>query len=111
MKKVFVCSPYRGNVEENIKKAKQYAKYASLKGNAVFVPHLLYTQFLDDSIEQEREAGINSGLEFLKLCDEMWVFANDYDHCTTGMKQEIDACYQKPKSIMIKYIDPAECHL
>lgn len=27
MKLIYVCSPYRGNIEENVKKAQKYSRY------------------------------------------------------------------------------------
>lgn len=104
---VFTCSPFRGNTQQNIENAKRYSRYVSNKGYAVFCPHLLYTQFLDDSIEFEREIGIKSGIEFLFLCDEVWVFAKDYDHCSEGMKLEISECKKDPM-IKLRFIDPKE---
>lgn len=106
MNKVFVCSPLRGDVAKNIENAKRYARFASSMGNAVFVPHLLYPQFLDDDLEFERNIGIRSGIEFLKSCNEIWVFAKDYDFCTEGMRKEIDCAKGNP-SLKLKYIDPS----
>lgn len=102
---VFICSPFKGDVKANIENAKKYARFAALKGNAVFVPHLLYPQFLDDASESEREIGIQSGIEFMHLCDEVWVFAKDEASCTEGMKKEIDAA-KKDKFLRIKFFDP-----
>lgn len=106
METVFICSPYSGDVKKNLENAKKYARNAARRGYAVVCPHLLYPQFLDDGDEREREIGIKSGIEFLGMCDEMWVFASDYEHCTKGMKMEIDAC-KRDKFIKIKYIDPS----
>lgn len=105
MNKVFVCSPLSGDVAKNIENAKKYARFAASMGNAVFVPHLLYTQFLNDELEDERNIGIQSGIEFLKLCDEIWVFAKDYESCTPGMRMEIDTALKNP-SLKLKYVDP-----
>ena len=104
-KLVFICSHYSGSVKQNIESAKKYARYAALKGNAVFVPHLLYPQFLDDAKENEREIGISSGIEFLWLCDEIWVFAKDERCCSNGMKAEIAEAKKNP-TMKIMYIDP-----
>lgn len=85
MKKIFICSPYRGNIEENIKKAKQHAELVAVLGKLPIAPHLYFTQFLDDNNEKERQIGINLGIELLKMCDLMYV----YGEPTDGMKQEI----------------------
>lgn len=85
--KIFVCSPLRGNIEHNLEKARQYCKAVINEGHIPFAPHLIYPQFLDDSIESEREAGINCGLEFLKTCDALWFFG---EKITEGMKMECE---------------------
>lgn len=96
----------QGYFTQNLVNAKKYARHAALKGNAVFVPHLLYTQFLDDSVEEERSIGIESGKEFLRCCDELWAFARDYEHCSSGMKAEIDEARTLSSIKCIKFIDP-----
>ncbi len=32
MKKVFICSPYRGDVEKNVEKARYYSRMAAVCG-------------------------------------------------------------------------------
>ena len=39
MKKVYVCAPLGGNIEENLKKVKTYTAYALRCGTAPVVPH------------------------------------------------------------------------
>ena len=86
-KRVFICSPYRGDVSENIERAKQYCRFAALTGSIPFAPHLLYTQFLDDTIEYERMGGIHCGLNFLTACKELWIFG--VNGISEGMRMEI----------------------
>lgn len=87
MKKVFVCSPLRGDILKNIEKAKELCHETIKMGHASFAPHAFYTHFLDDRIESERNTGIQAGIEFLKVCDEIWVY--DIDGVSNGMQQEI----------------------
>ena len=84
---VFVCSPYRGNIEENERQAKGYCRFVYENQCIPFAPHLLFTRFLDDRKEEERNAGIAMGLSMLALCSELWVFGEP----TTGMKFELEA--------------------
>lgn len=86
MKLVFVCSPYRGDEEENTANARKYCRLVAGCGYIPIAPHLLFPQFLDDSDEIQRLKGIHMGLELLKLCSQMWVFANEV---TEGMELEI----------------------
>ena len=87
MKKVFICSPLRGDIQGNIEKANEYCRWAMLTHGALpIAPHTYFTQFLDDLDPAERELGINAGIELLTGCDELWHFG---DRVTEGMAREI----------------------
>lgn len=88
MKKVYICSPLGGNIQESLKKAKQYARYALICGTAPVVPHF-YALCLNDNIPKEREIGMAAGLSLLWFCDEMWIFG---DEVTESMKAEMQFC-------------------
>src|SRR5664279_6597399 len=83
MKRVYICSPYAGDVEGNTERAQWLCREAIKDGCAPYAPHLLYPQIIDD-----RQAGITCGLAYLGLCDELWVYANN--GISPGMRQEID---------------------
>lgn len=106
VKKIFVCSPLRGDVEENIKKARTYARYIALCENIPIVPHIYFTMFLDDSDKNERAIGIKMGIELMKICDEMWVFSLIISE---GMKMEIDEWLEMGNSREnIKYVSEVD---
>jgi len=88
MKRVFICSRYAGDVARNTATAERLCRQAVARGCAPFAPHLLYTRFLDDEKESEREAGIASGLAFMEVCDEVWVFTGE--GISDGMRLEVD---------------------
>ncbi len=88
MKKVYICAPLGGNVEENLKRVKEYVRYALKCGTAPVVPHF-YALCLDDNNPKEREIGRAAGLSLLWFCDEMWIFG---DKVTEGMKDEFQFC-------------------
>lgn len=100
MKLVFVCSPYRGDEKENTANARKYCRLVAGCGYIPIAPHLLFPQFLDDSDEIQRLKGIHMGLELLKLCSQMWVFANEV---TEGMELEIKKA--KELEIPIQFMD------
>lgn len=83
---VFICSPYRGDIEANIQNARAYCSLASSRGCIPFAPHLLFTQFLDDAKADERKMGMYMGAEMLRLCDELWAFGEP----TEGMIAEME---------------------
>ena len=88
MKKIFICSAYRGDIDDNTEKAKEYCRWATVECGVIpIAPHLFFPQFLDDDAETERELGINMGLSLLKECSELWYFG---ESITEGMKKEID---------------------
>lgn len=100
MKLVYICSPLRGDVERNIRKANGYCRFAATKSVVPIAPHAMFTGFLDDAIPEEREMGLAMGLELLKRCSELWVFGEKFSE---GMKAEIKA--PEELNITIKYCD------
>lgn len=88
MKKVYICAPLGGNVEDNLQRVKKYTEYALKCGTAPVVPHF-YAMCLNDSIPKERELGMAAGLSLLWFCDEMWIFG---DEVSEGMRGEIQFC-------------------
>ena len=73
-KKIFICSPFRGDVEGNSEKAAGYCRRAYEEGHLPIAPHLLFPQFLNEDSLKERADGISMGMELLLDCDEIWVF-------------------------------------
>ena len=89
MKKVYICSPLRGNYEKNIKNATLYCRAAIKAGYIPIAPHIYFPLFLDDSDESERDIGIKCGLEALEGCDEIWVIINPHETPSEGMSGEV----------------------
>lgn len=87
-KLVYVASPLRGDYEKNISKAKEYSKKIIEMGHIPYTPHLLFTQFMDDAIPEERELAMQMGIEMLKRCDMLMVCGG---HISEGMGKEIKA--------------------
>lgn len=88
MKKVFICSPYRGDVEKNVEKARYYSRMAAVCGYCPITPHLFFPQFLKDDDPQERIKAIKLGGELMKMCDEVWVHGS---RVSSGMAYELEA--------------------
>ena len=82
---IFICSPYRGDVEANKENARNYSRFAFEQGGIPFAPHLLFTQFLNDDVPEERDTGLCLGLELLARCNALWAFGTP----TMGMAMEI----------------------
>jgi len=98
-KLVFVCSRLRGDMENNMKLAECLCRIVALRGFIPIAPHLIFTRFLDDKNQNERELGLKCGLELLRLCKEMWVF--NLSGISEGMQMEID--FAKKHNIKTHY--------
>lgn len=83
---IYICSPLRGDIKRNIKRAIGYSRFVYSKGGVPLAPHVIFTTFLDDEIPEERAAGMEMGLELLRVCDELWVFG---ERISEGMAGEI----------------------
>lgn len=95
---VYICSPYSGNVNHNIKMARKYCRFAVDKHYLPIAPHLLFTQFMDDTIPEERDTAIFMNFVLMSKCVEMWVFGNVI---SAGMQAEINRA--KRKCMKIRY--------
>lgn len=97
MIRVILESPFAGEVERNIKYARECVRHSLSLGEAPIASHLLYTQkgILNDEIEEERMWGIHAGLEWKKVADKQ-VFYVDYG-MSKGM--EYGLAYAKDHNI------------
>ncbi len=98
MPKVFISSPFAGEVENNIVNARRYCAFAVENGYIPYAPHLFFPQFLQDTVPEQRELGMFMGKVFLDGCKELWVFG---DHISPGMQEEVDRA--KERGIIIRY--------
>ena len=104
MKKIYVCSRLAGDIENNIEKAKVYARFVAKTCGAIpIAPHIYFTQFLDDTVPEERAFGTMAGLMLLSDCDELWYFG---DSVSGGMIREIIAA--KEQNIPVRYVSDTE---
>ena len=94
---VYICSPFAGDIETNVNKAKRYSRYALDKGNIPIAPHLLFPQFMDD--DKERKLAMHFNYVLLGKCEEIWVFG---DYISPGMKEEIRIANKR--KMKIKYV-------
>lgn len=93
---VYICSPYSGDIGNNIKSAKRYSRFAVDMGYIPITPHLLYPQFLDDDNPAERSLGLFFGNVLMAKCAEVWVFGS---YISPGMNAEIERAKRKKYTI------------
>jgi len=97
MKLVYVVSPVRGDVEENLKKANRYCEYVAGCGHIPLAPHLAWQGFLQEDIPGNREKALEMGLKLIEYCSEVWVCG---DEISQGMQGEIDRAEKLCKPVM-----------
>ncbi len=87
MKKVYIISNFKGDIEANINKALYYGKIIIGTGRIPVVPHLYFKQFLDENNPNEKMKIIDMGLELMEDCNEVYLMGFEI---TEGMEFELD---------------------
>ena len=95
---VYICSPYAGDIETNVKAAQRYSRFAVDSGYLPIAPHLLFPQFMDDSLGEDRQTAMFMNLVLLSKCAQLWVFGSVRSE---GMQQEIK--WAKRRHMTIRY--------
>jgi len=101
---VYICSPYAGDIEKNVERARLYSRFAVEEGCIPLTVHLLYPQFMNDENPAERELALRFGNVLMSKCAQVWVFAGH--GISAGMAGEIE--HAQNKGYSIRYFD-AEC--
>lgn len=93
MDRVYIISRYRAKTEHQVEFNKEVARHFCRaiidEGNAPVAPHLFYTQFLNDDYPDDREHGLNLGLEDLKNCQAFLLVMID-GIISDGMRNELE---------------------
>ena len=105
---VIIESPYAGDIELNVRYARACMKDSLLRGEAPFLSHLLYTQdgVLDDSVQEQRQLGIDSGLAWRRVADATIVY-HDLG-ISPGMEYGIEVARKSGKDIEYRQLEWSE---
>lgn len=96
---VYICSPYAGDVQQNVHNARKYSRFALERNTIPLTPHLLYPQFMDDCDPAERWVALHKiSYVLIGKCDELWVFGGVI---SSGMEYEISIA--KKRKMKIRY--------
>lgn len=108
MKRVLLESPFSSPTIEGVEVNKKYARLCvidSLKRNeAPFASHLLYTQCLDDTKENERKMGMEAGFAYIPIIDKSVVYVDK--GISKGMSKGISLASKQEKHIEYRRLDP-----
>ena len=86
MKMVYIASPLRGDYNQNIQNAVEYCRLASEQGVLPMAPHIIFSQWCNDTVPELREQGLSLGLALLSKSEELWVMGKQISE---GMRGEI----------------------
>lgn len=88
MKTVFIAHPIAGDVEGNTKKVLAICETIHDKEIIPVAPYLVSLQYLDDTVKEDRQLGVDANLECFrrKYIDELWLFG---DRISEGVAAEV----------------------
>ena len=92
---IYICSPYSGDISQNVEKATSYAKFAYESGCIPVTPHLLFN-FLSDDDPSQRRVALHMDIVLMGKCEEVWVFGSKI---SSGMEAEIDKAKQRRQKV------------
>lgn len=92
MNRVFVCTPYSGDVSRNLAYAKQCMLDSFERGEAPYASHLIYPQVLDDRDPVSRSLGMSAGKDWLSQSHVLAAYIDN--GVSKGMLEEMKAALQ-----------------
>ena len=109
----YVCSKYRAKNEvellQHIKDAMEACRTVHERGNIPVAPHLYWPRFLNEDNPEDRDYGLQAGMEALKRCDQMVVIIRqegpEEEWISQGMQAEITAAAKMGIEPQFIYID------
>lgn len=99
----YICSPFAGDAEANIRLARHMCAAAVSRRRIPIAPHLLFPQFMDETKPadpDQRELAMFMNRIVLSKCEEVWVYA---PRISGGMRTE--ACWARHLDIPICFLD------
>jgi hypothetical protein len=102
LRRVVLESPYSGDVERNVRYARQCLCHSVMLGEAPIASHLLFTQpgVLDDTNALEREIGMHAGWAWIGVADALVVY-QDYG-ISKGMAAGIERAEKLGVAVVLR---------
>ena len=87
-KTVFIAHPISGDIRGNVQKVLGICEKVHTKDIIPVAPYLVSLQYLDDTVIEDRELGMEANNECFhrRYIDELWLFG---DHISSGMWAEV----------------------
>ncbi len=97
---IYICSPFTGDRDFNINRAKGYSRFAVSKNAIPIAPQLLFSQFMDHKDSVQRSNAIFMSMILMHKCNEVWCFGS---RITKDMQTELEKA--KKRNIHIRYFN------
>ena len=101
--RVIIESPYSGDVEKNLEYARICLSDSLSREVSPFASHLIYTQVLNDEIQDERLLGMKNAFMWYKYADLMAVYIDL--GVSKGMLEGIEKAHKYDIPIEIRKVD------
>lgn len=101
--KVFIVSPYSGDVEANVAYGKKCLLDSIGRQETPFAGHLFYTQVLDDTNEVDRELGMKMGREWMADCEVVAVYVDR--GMSKGMVADIEHAQDIDRGLVFRRLE------
>jgi hypothetical protein len=87
-KTVFIAHPIGGDIRSNVEKVLRICEEVHTKDIIPVAPYLVSLQYLDDTVIEDRELGMEANHECFRrrYIDELWLFG---DTISSGMQKEV----------------------
>ena len=73
-KRVIILSPYKGDIEGNLKYLRQCMADSAKRGEAPYASHAMYPFFLNDMLPEERAKGFEMEAAWLAVAEMIAVY-------------------------------------
>ncbi len=101
--KVFIVSPYSGDVEANVVYGKECVAHSIKHGETPFAGHLFYTQVLNDDDPEQRHRGMEMGREWMVGCEVVAVYVDR--GMSRGMVADVEYAIDKEMTLSFRRLE------
>lgn len=103
MRRVVICSPWRGDTEKHSRYLDACLRDSYARGEAPIAPHAIGPRVLDEDDPAQRQQGIAAGLAWMAVADALIVCVDL--GVSPGMKAEIKSAQECGVEIRIRWLD------
>lgn len=93
---IYICSLISDDDKDCVEKTKSYCRFALECGAIPLAPQLMFSQFIDSSVPEEKELELFMKIVLMGKCSEVWVFGENYSE---AMRVEINTAKKRRQPV------------